>query len=462
VDPEVEFVGDEVAPPAEAALGPEVVRRYPGPAEPPALIERVLADGWFDVPFEDLRADARLAGARVRDELRLLGAGGESVDGAEFVRAPFYRRKGAYLVGRMWAGPITVPVAVALLHGDGGISVDAILTTEDDLSVLFSFTRSHFHLAVRPAWPVVAFLRSLMPRKRVAELYIAIGHHKHGKTELYRDLLAHLATTEERFDLAPGTPGLVMVVFAMPGHDLVFKVIRDRFPPSKTVTKQGVMRQYRLVFRHDRAGRLVEAQEFEHLEFDRARFTPELLDELGASATLTAEVRADRVVLHHAYIERRVDPLDLYARTVGESPARAAAADFGQALKELAATNIFPGDLLPKNFGVTRHGRVVCYDYDELGLLTDFDFLAMPTSSSVQDELADGAWFGAGPKDVFPEEFPSFISLAGPLRQEFEEHHRDLYTAAYWRGMQARVRDGELVDIYPYHRSRRLRPDRDG
>jgi isocitrate dehydrogenase kinase/phosphatase len=461
VNPDVEFTGrDPVASPPGDGDARRICRSYPGGGGVGALVRRILADGWFAAPFRHLDDDIRLAGDRIAEALRLRGlADPVGIDRVDVVRAPFFRRKGAYLVGRVVAGPVTVPLVLALLHEEDGIALDAVLTDEDDMSILFGFTRSHFHLDVHPAADVVGFLATLMPRKRVAELYIAIGFHKHGKTELYRSIGAHLAATSDRFDLAPGTPGMVMVVFAMPGYDLVFKVIRDEFPPSKAVTPQGVMRQYRLVFRHDRAGRLVEAQEFEHLELDRDRFTPELLEELTRRATQTVVVEADRVVLHHAYVERRVDPLDLYLRTVGEGPARDAVADFGHALRELAATNIFPGDLLPKNFGVTRHGRVVCYDYDELGLLTEFQFLDMPSSSDEDDELVEGGWFGAGPRDVFPEEFPRFISLAQPYRDEFEALHRELYSAAFWRDLRARLEDGEIVDIFPYHRSRRLRPD---
>jgi isocitrate dehydrogenase kinase/phosphatase len=295
-----------------------------------------------------------------------------------------------------------------------------------------------------------------MPRKRIAELYIAIGFHKHGKTELYRDLLAHLHTTDDRFELAAGTPGLVMIVFTMPGYDVVVKIIRDRFPASKSVTRRQVMRQYRLVFRHDRAGRLVEAQEFEHLKFDRARFTEELLDELAGEATGTVEIGESDVVVHHAYVERRVTPLDVYVRMAGKEAARVATADFGQAIKDLAATDVFPGDLLPKNFGVTRHGRVVCYDYDELSLLTELSFRDMPTSDSYDDELSDDAWFGAGPRDVFPEEFPRFISLPAELKAALEASHRDLYERSFWTEMQERIQAGELVDIFPYLADRRL------
>jgi isocitrate dehydrogenase kinase/phosphatase len=375
------------------------------------------------------------------------------VRGAEVVREPFFRRKGAYVVGRLLLETRHVPFALAFLNETGEPGVDAVLVGEDDLSVLFSFTRSYFHVDVDPPHALVSFLSALMPRKPRAELYTAIGYHKHGKTELYRDLLAFLAVSDERFDVVPGTPGLVMVVFGMPGYDVVFKVIRDAFPATKTVTRAGIRRNYQLVFRHDRAGRLVEAQEFEHLQFEARRFAPAILEELRRSAARNMAASDDLVVIHHAYVERRVDPLDLVVRT--RPDARHAVADFGQALKDLAATNVFPGDLLPKNFGLTRNGRVVCYDYDELGLLTDLSFRRLP-EARLEDDAADEVWFGAAPKDVFPEEFRTFLAFPPPLRTVLDELHPELFELGFWRDMQERVTGGEIVDIFPYHPSRRL------
>jgi isocitrate dehydrogenase kinase/phosphatase len=454
VDPNIEFVASDYEMPL--ALTDGVSRTYETTAGTVDLIQAMLTDGWFHAPYEDVRRDARLAATRLNAHLRSLGIGDARIDRAEIVRAPFFRRKGAYLIGSVFRGSRSHPMVLALLHNEGGIVVDAVLLGENDLSILFSFTRSHFHVDVGPAHRVVGFLKRLMPKKRVAELYIAIGYHKHGKTELYRNLLNHLRSTEEGFVLAPGTPGLVMVVFTMPEYDLVFKVIRDWFPDAKRVTREGVKNTYRLVFRHDRAGRLVEAQEFEHLKFDRQRLAPDLLEELQREANRTVEVARDSVVIHHAYVERRVTPLDLYVQSASEDAARAAVIDFGQAIKDLAATNIFPGDLLPKNFGVTRHGRVVCYDYDELSMLTDFSFRKLPAPSTYEDELAEEGWFGAGPRDVFPEEFPNFVSLRPVLREVLERNHGDLYKPGFWTQIQDRVKEGEIVDIFPYQPSRRL------
>jgi isocitrate dehydrogenase kinase/phosphatase len=295
-----------------------------------------------------------------------------------------------------------------------------------------------------------------MPRKRIAELYISIGQNKHGKTELYRDLLRHLNATDERFEHAPGTQGLVMIVFTMPGYDDVFKVIRDTFPPPKRTTRANIMEKYRLVSQHDRAGRLIDAQNFEHLEFDRSRFDPRLLAELLEEAGRTVQVDGDTVVIGHLYVERRVVPLDLFARDAVFPAAAAAVIDYGQAIKDMACTNIFPGDLLTKNFGVTRHGRVVFYDYDELSSLTDVVFRKLPEPRDVDEALSEDPWFPVGDRDVFPEEHQRFLGLKPDLRAVFHERHADLFQVGPWRRIQARIEAGELMEVFPYSDEARL------
>jgi len=303
---------------------------------------------------------------------------------------------------------------------------------------------------------LIAFLKSIMPLKRVAELYISIGYNKHGKTELYRDLLHHLAHSDGQFQIARGEKGMVMVVFTMPSYDVVFKVIRDRFSWPKTTTRQTVMDNYQFVFRHDRAGRLVDAQEYEHLKFDRDRFSAELLDELMATAAGNVTVGDNWVSIKHVYTERRVTPLNLYLSEAEETAAGEVVMDYGRAVKELASANIFPGDLLLKNFGVTRHGRVVFYDYDELCLLTECNFREMPEARSFDEEFTTEPWFAVGRNDIFPAEFRSFLGLHGRLRDVFVQAHGDLFSVEFWQQMQARLRAGEVIDIFPYRQSSRL------
>lgn len=454
VDERIEFVDTDFDSPPSPSLEPVYVI-YDRQESTETLVGKILGDFLPEVAFE--RIDADTAAVADRIEATLTERGGLPVVGrAEVVRSVFYRGQSAYIVGLLYAGSVRLPMVLSLRHEGNGVVVDAVLLTEDEVSILFSFTRSYFAVDVLRPYDLVRFLRRLMPRKRIAELYISIGQNKHGKTERYRDLLRHLHSTDEEFGHAPGTQGLVMVVFTMPGYDDVFKVIRDTFPPPKRTTRANIMAKYRLVFQHDRAGRLIDAQDFQHLQFDRDRFDPELLDELLSEASRTVHVEGDTVVLEHLYVERRVIPLDLYAREAVFSAASAAVIDYGQAIKDLACTNIFPGDLLTKNFGVTRHGRVVFYDYDELSALTDVAFKELPEAREEDEALSDGLWFGVEDSDVFPAEHKQFLGMPDGLRQEFLDRHGDLFETEPWRAIQKRIEAGELMEVFPYTDEARL------
>jgi isocitrate dehydrogenase kinase/phosphatase len=310
----------------------------------------------------------------------------------------------------------------------------------------------------RPA-AVVAFLRDIMPLKRVDELYTSIGYNKHGKTELYRTLSYHLTLPDAQFEDAPGAKGLVMAVFTLPSLNIVLKIIKDRIGAPKRTSRMQVMEQYHRVFLRDRVGRLADAQLFQGLAFRRACFSDVLLDELLHVAPSAVRVDGEFVILEHVYTERRVRPLNLYVQENDTAAAEAAILDYGLAIKDLAAANIFPGDLLLKNFGVSRHGRVIFYDYDELAMLTDCHFRSLPAPRSIDDELAAEPWFSVGEHDIFPEEFMPFLLPPGHLRDVFLDAHRDLLDPAWWCAVRDRVEAGELVDTFPYPRARRLARD---
>ena len=446
---------------ASAGLAP--VRTYPGAiiASPGAFStgtvgHQILDDYAFSVPYADYHGDAKLITLEI--EKAVSGAwpfAPRAFDFVEMLEPVFFRNKGAYLVGRVVRGARALPLIIALLNRDDRIWVDAALLTEAEASVVFSFTRSYFHVDVEAPAGMIRFLKGILPRKPVAELYISLGYDKHGKTELYRDLLRTLARSGDRFETARGERGLVMLVFTMPSFDVVFKVIRDVFGITKTVTRSVVLDRYRFVFEHDRAGRLVDTQQFEHLSFHRDRFEPGLLAELLTEAAQTVELDGDQVVLHHVYTERRVTPLNLYIREAPEHAVHDAVLDFGKALRDLGATNVFPGDMLLKNFGITRSGRVVFYDYDELCLLQDVDFRELPDTDD-EDVRAGEASFYVGPRDVFPQEFINFFGFPRKLRELFVRVHGDLLQPAWWNRMKERHRRGEIIDVYPYKPARRL------
>jgi isocitrate dehydrogenase kinase/phosphatase len=454
VDPMIEFIwmDAELLPSGDET---PVYTRYAKDKSTRELVRQILGDYRFDIPYEDMERDAALVAAAVDDRLTSTW---HSVDFhvIEVIRPVFYRNKGAYIVGRIRRSNRVIPFVLPLINTPKGVAVDTVLLTENEVSIVFSFTRSYFHVEAEHPGEIVGFLKSILPLKPVAELYTSIGYHKHGKTVLYRDLRRHLQQSTDKFVSAPGEKGMVMTVFTLPSYDIVFKVIKDRFAYPKTATRQEVMDRYRLVSKHDRVGRLVDAQEFEHLSFDRHRFSQALIDELLATASRTVVVTENEVVLKHVYTERRLYPLNLYIREMAPHLARRAVIDYGNAIKDLAAANIFPGDLLVKNFGVTRHGRVVFYDYDELCLLSDCNFRKMPESDYYEDEISATPWFSVGDNDIFPEEFRTFLWLPKHLREVMEAYHGDLFEPEYWQMTQERVKAGDILDVFPYPQEKRF------
>ncbi|MEO5754371.1 MAG: bifunctional isocitrate dehydrogenase kinase/phosphatase [Chthoniobacterales bacterium] len=455
VDQAIEFVDTDFDAPPNAHDA-ELTQVYSG-APLPELIRKALTDeqgaGFAEDCWSDLSQAAKAAAHRILGE-------GEVRDFSrlEILRHVFYRGRGAYLVGRMVANKEARPIALCLRHPDeSGLTLDAVLIGEGDLAILFSYTRAYFRVDAPATYGLVQWLRELMPGKRVADLYNAIGYNRHSKTEFYRDFVRHLQTSNDRFVTAEGTRGMVMIVFTLPSYDVVFKLIRDRFDAPKESDRDDVMGCYRMVFEHDRAGRLVEAHEFEHLRIARDRFEPALLEDLLRDSGNTVRVDRDDVVIGHAYVERRVRPLNLLFRECNEETATAAACDYAQSIKDLAASNIFAGDLLTKNFGLTRRGRVVFYDYDELCPLTDCNFRELPQSQSYEQEMAAEPWYSVRPNDIFPEEFLRFLSFPEPALTVLMERHGDLFRPEYWRGVQEELQGGNLPEILPYAEERRLR-----
>jgi isocitrate dehydrogenase kinase/phosphatase len=445
----IDFVGDDFPLPWRGWEMADA-RTYSSRGITAALIARILRDADFRAPFANLGEDCERAA--VQASLELEAHFGGPIEALDVLRPVFVRNKAAYLVGRARRRELLQPFLLAVLHDERGLRVDAVIQSEDVASTVFSFARWYFHAEAESPRALIAFLHSILPRKRIAELSISLGYTKHGKTELYLDLLAEIGRTRERFVRAPGQRGLVMIVFTLPTWEFVVKVIKDEFPPSKAMSRAEVMAKYRLVLHHDRVGRLVDFQEFEDLALPLERFSPELLDELLAVAGRTVAVEGPRVVIRHAYVGRRVSPLDLYLRDSTPPRAEAAVADWGQAIKDLGAANLFAGDMLPKNFGVTRHGRVVFYDYDEIRPLAECHFRRLPPPLDDYDEIAAVPASAVDEADVFPEEFVHFLGLSAKHREVFLRHHRDLLDVGTWKDLQQRVGRGELVDVFPYRR----------
>lgn len=456
VDAAVEFVALDLDPMGEIRSHIET-SLYTNRGSLELLFEEVLAEFRFRTPYLDFERSVRIIAEEVDAQCE---AGSDAahpprqVEKVEFIRAVFYQMTRAYVVGRISGPGWMRPLVLSFRNSDSGVLVDAVMMDESSVSILFSFTRSYFHADLAHVGQAVVFLKSILPRKPVSELYTVLGRAKQGKTERYRELFRHLQQSTDQFTHAPGDRGLVMICFTLPSFDVVFKIIRDRFAYPKNIVRDEVMKKYEMVFKHDRAGRLVDAQEFKRLKFPRARFDAALIEELRTEAASTAHFEDGDIVIDHIYIERRMVPLNVHLRTASHADAQRAVVDYGQCIRDLAVTNIFAGDLLLKNFGVTRHGRVIFYDYDELCAVTDCRFRDVPQARDDEDELRAEAWFHVNENDVFPETFIQFLGFDASLKQAFLAAHGEILTAAWWRDIQQRLNEGDVLEVLPYHRHR--------
>jgi isocitrate dehydrogenase kinase/phosphatase len=454
---------------------------YPTPANLPEMLQQMVQDFDLRLPFEDLPRDAALVAQALK---RVLG---EAKLRANFqvqvLTSLFFRNKGAYIVGKLINGFTEFPFALPILHVRPGekLAIDAALLGEDDLLMLFSFARAYFMVDMEIPSAYVQFLRSMMPRKPRNEIYNALGLAKQGKTLFYRDFLHHLRHSSDKFRIAPGIKGMVMLVFDLPSFPYVFKVIKDYYPPQKDTTREQIQGKYLLVKQHDRVGRMADTLEYSEVAFPRARFSDELIAEIEKFAPSQLEI-SDRdgdgqleVIIKHVYIERRMIPLNIYLQEAfdagGADPANTSPSavrareqiergvvEYGNAIKDLVAANIFPGDMLWKNFGITRHGKVVFYDYDEIEYITDCKFRKVPAPRNEEDEMSGEVWYSVGPKDVFPETFGPFLLGNPAVRAIFMKHHADLLDAAFWQAHKDRIQAGHVLDVFPYDREKRFGP----
>ena len=370
----------------------------------------------------------------------------------------FFRNKGAYVVGKIINGFTETPFALPIVHTrEGGkLTIDAALFGEDDLLLVFSFARAYFMVAMEVPSAYVQFLRSLMPKKPRSEIYSAIGLQKQGKNIFYRDFLMHTRHSSDKFRIAPGIKGMVMLVFDLPSFPFVFKVIKDFYPAQKDTTREKIKGKYLLVKQHDRVGRMADTLEYSNVAFPRERFEPELIAELAEFCPSLLEEDGETLVIRHLYIERRMIPLNIYLQEATPAQIEQAVIEYGNAIKDLVRANIFPGDMLWKNFGVTRHGKVVFYDYDEIEYLTDCNFRKVPEAHNEEDELSGEVWYPVGPRDVFPETFAPFLLGNPSVRAVFMAHHAALLEAAFWQGHKEEILAGYVHDVFPYDAHKRF------
>ena len=430
---------------------------YPAKLGLRTTIQRILQQCGLNLPFEDLQRD-------VRHITKALCAGLEK----EFRRAQlnfqlqvidalFYRNKAAYLVGRAINGQNNIPFTIPILNNEqGGVYVDALVLGEKAVSRVFEFSYVYFMVDHPVPSAIVNFLQELMPERRKEGLYSSIGFHKHGKTDFYRDFLHHLKYSDDELIVAPGIKGMVMMVFTLPSYPYVFKVIRDRFAPPKDIDRKTVEAKYQLVKQHDRVGRMADMLEYSDVSLPKSRFSATLLQELLESCASSIEFDADQLVLKHVYIEHRMVPLNMDMERADDARLEKLMLGYGEAIKELAAANIFPGDLLFKNFGVTPLGRLVFYDYDEVCYLTDCNFRKIPAPRLPEHEMAAEPWYNVGPNDIFPEEFATFLFSNAREKTTFMKFHADLLSVDFWQQKQDNIRAEVYEDIFPYPAQQRF------
>ncbi|MEW6982262.1 bifunctional isocitrate dehydrogenase kinase/phosphatase [Colwelliaceae bacterium 6471] len=430
---------------------PDIYQSY-RPAEKglSQTIEEIMQAHQVDVPYENLQRDIDILISAFRRKAQKTRFKLEDLQ-FDILNSTFYRNKGAYIIGRVLSPAGETPFIVAVLNNEkGGLYIDALLTDSESMAVVFGFARAYFFVDCQHPHALVSFLKRLIPHKTKADLYSAIGFHKQGKTQFYRDFLNHLATSDDKLELAAGIKGMVMSVFTLPSYPYVFKIIKDKFSPSKNVTKKDVKAKYRLVKLHDRVGRMADTMEYSEVAFPKDRFSDELLEELTTVAPSLIRFEDDLIIIAHMYIERRMNPLNLYLAKASDEEINEAIFGYGQAIKQLIAANIFPGDMLLKNFGVTRHGRVIFYDYDEITYMNEVNFRVKPIPRTEEQIYAAEPWYSVDPGDVFPEELATF-ALANPkYRKAFLEHHADLLDASYWQQCQKNVAAGIYENVFPY------------
>ena len=440
---------------------------YPAGGDLRECFERIFLDFGWACPFADLDRDLDDLLEELEAHRGPAPAHLEPNHQIQVLSSAFYRNKAAYVLGKIINGHEDVPFAVPVLNDDARrLSLDAIVLDLDQINVLFSLSRAYFMVDMEVPSGYVKFLRRLMPTRARSELYTMLGLGKQGKTLFYRDLRQHLHHSQDMFDLAPGIEGQVMLVFTLPSYPYVFKVIKDVFGPGKDTDRETVRSKFALVKHVDRVGRMADTLEFTNLVLPKDRFSAALVESLAELAPSMVEDRDEELLIRHCYVERRMVPLNIYLDRASPAELELAVRDYGNAIRDLAIANIFPGDMLWRNFGVTRHGRVVFYDYDEIEYLTDMSFRRVPPPPNPEAELAAEPWYSVARNDVFPEEFDAFLLGSPRLREAFLRHHAELLDPEFWRVCQRRIEAGEVVDFFPYPDSLRFRnrrgPDRPG
>lgn len=413
---------------------------------------QLIADQQFNLPFEDIDRDINACIRRIVSKFRGRKKRQTHLNfQLRVICRPFFRNKAAYIVGNYTNGRNIQGFAIALINNEQGqLYIDTLLIGDKELSVVFSYSQAYFMIEHQVPSAIVAFLQAILPERNRSELYSAIGFHKQGKSDFYRHFLHHLRHSDDQFIVAPGIRGMVMAVFTLPSYRYVLKIIKDKFAPQKEFTRKQVEEKYQLVKRHDRVGRMADMLEYSNVVLPVNRFSPELLEDIKQTCASNITFKDGHIIFKHIYLERRMTPLNVFMETATDEELEYVIKDYGNAIKQLAGANIFPGDFLYKNFGLTQLGRVVFYDYDEITYMTECNFRKIPPPRYPEDIFNPEPWYSVGPNDVFPEEFATFLLTNPKVRKIFMHYHKDLLDAEYWKQKQQNILNGIYEDVFPY------------
>jgi isocitrate dehydrogenase kinase/phosphatase len=436
----------------------DLLNSYPASLGLEQIIRQILEDYDFGSDFMDKEKDVDFLVEGVKKVI-LTRYQVEVGTKTQLLKPVFYRNKAAYLIGRTYVGSKWMPFIIPFMHGPRGIYVDTLIFDPNLMSHLFSFTRSYFMVEAEVPSQIIGFLSSVIPHKKIHELYNAIGFNKHGKTLFYRDFLDHLDKSTDEFVVAPGIKGMVMTVFTLPSLNIVFKLIKDHFEPPKSMTRQEVREKYKLVSLHDRVGRMADTHEFEYFKIPLERISPELMKELKNTTNSLLQIKEKHLLIKHLYTERKMIPLNIFLENCTAGEGKRAVEDYGRAILQLAQANIFPGDMMTKNFGLTRQKRVIFYDYDEIEFLKDMNFRVKPKAETYEQIYASEPWYEIKKNDVFPEDFRRWMIGRADLKPHFLDYHQDLFDPMYWNSLQERINKGELIHAFPYPDEIRFRPE---
>ena len=418
-------------------------------------LRQILLAYQFSPAFENIDRDVVFIESVINSNLEpfSLAPNRLPIDRIDLLPMPLFRNKAAYLLGRIVVDGRNLPFTIALMNNiKAGLYVDAFVVGEDAVSIIFSFTHAYFMAPTDRPIALVNFLSEIMPNKKRFELFNSLGFTRHAKTEFYRFKVSFTRSlsVNQQYKHAVGTPGMVMLVFTLESSDYVYKVIKDQFSPPKDTTREEVVNKYNLVKRLDRIGRMADVYEFHYLAFNLSRFNPELLNDIKRQLSKHIVISGSALVFKHIYVERKMTPLNIYIKNVDDIELERIITEYGDTIKQLAYANIFPGDMLLKNFGVTRHGRVVFYDYDEICQVTDCHFRKTPQALSYEEELSSGVWYDVAPGDVFPEQFQMFFSGNKKIKDFFCKAHSDIFTVDFWLSVQQFINHGHAADVFPY------------